>query len=218
MSKKASLFILFVLFFAFFSYTQPCIDITTQPQNQLVLDNNDIQLNVEALSVENLSYQWQVFNSDINVWEDISDGVDYNGTNTNTLTITNVMPSINGAQFQLIINGQTVNCNEISDPVIIRYVEIIVNNVFTPNDDGFNDFFTINGITNSEFRDSKLQIYSRWGNLVYEKIGYQNNWDGVATSGITVNGSKKLPAGTYFYTIDLNYDNKKFSGWIYIVR
>ncbi len=198
-------------------YSQGCITINQHPQDYLTLDNDDIVLTVDAISNENLTYQWQFFNNTTNLWEDITDTIDYDGINSNTLTITNIRPSINNSLFRVITSDQNNICSPISsDEALITYIIITVNNIFTPNGDGFNELFKINGIL--KFKNSKLQIYNRWGNLIYEKIGYQNDWDGVATSGFSINGSKKVPPGTYFYTIDLNFDNKKLSGWLYINR
>jgi len=197
-------------------YSQGCITINQHPQNHLTLDNDDIVLIVDATSTDNLTYQWQIFNTTTNLWEDITN-IDYSGTTTNTLTITNVKPLINGTLFRVVVSDQNNICTPIeSDEALITYVIINVNNIFTPNDDGFNDFFTIGGL--QKFKNSKLQIYNRWGNLIYEKIGYKNDWDGIATTGFSLNGSKKVPPGTYFYTINLNFDNKKLSGWLYINR
>ena len=196
-------------------YPQSCITIDQQPGNILLVDNEDVVIAIDASSTEGLSYQWQIFNTATNLWEDIFDDFDYTGTNSSTLTITNITPSINGSRFRVNINGQSPSCIETIE-IRITYIQIKVNNIFTPNDDGFNDFLNINGIL--QFENSKLQVYNRWGNLVYEKIGYQNDWNGIANTGNTINGSKKLPVGTYFYTLDLKFDNKKLSGWLYINR
>jgi len=198
-------------------HSQGCITINQHPQNYLTLDNDDIVLTIDATSTDNLTYQWQIFNTTTNLWEDITDSIDYSGTTTNILTITNVKPLINGTLFRVVISDQNNNCSPLpSDEALITYVIITVNNIFTPNDDGFNELFTINGL--QRFKNNKLQIYNRWGNLIYEKVDYQSDWDGVATTGFSINGSKKVPPGTYFYTIDLNFDNKKLSGWLYINR
>ena len=197
-------------------FSQNCISINQQPENQLTVENDDIILSVNATSSENLSYQWQVFDSDINDWVDLINNIDYNGSDTDRLTITNVLPTINNTRFRVLISGQSISCTIESDEAVITYVIITVNNLFTPNGDGFNEFFKINGL--GRFPNSKLQIYNRWGNLIHEKINYQNDWDGIATTGFSINGSKKIPTGTYFYTIDLKFDNKKLSGWLYINR
>ncbi len=65
-------------------------------------------------------------------------------------------------------------------------VDIIIPNVFTPNEDGTNDFFVIDGI---EVLDNcVLKIYNRWGRLVYKSENYKNDWDG-----------KGMAEGVYYY-------------------
>lgn len=69
-----------------------------------------------------------------------------------------------------------------------------VYNGFTPNDDGKNDTFTIDGLDN--FPENELIIYNRWGSQVFRKKNYDNSWDG------TWDGNK-LPDGTYYYILCL---------------
>jgi len=82
-------------------------------------------------------------------------------------------------------------------------------NEFSPNDDGQNDYFYIDCI--DQYPDNQLEIFNRWGNLVYFKKGYNNTWDGKEE-----NSSKTLPEGTYFYILDLGDGSKKTSGWLYL--
>lgn len=82
-------------------------------------------------------------------------------------------------------------------------------NEFSPNDDGQNDFFYIDCI--NQYPDNQLEIFNRWGNLVYFKKGYNNTWDGKADGS-----AKTLPEGTYFYILDLGDGSKKTSGWLYL--
>jgi gliding motility-associated-like protein len=63
--------------------------------------------------------------------------------------------------------------------------------LITPNDDGKNDYFIINGINPK--LDNKLLISDRWGRKVFEQTNYQNTWGG------TDNNGKLLEDGTYFY-------------------
>jgi gliding motility-associated-like protein len=65
-------------------------------------------------------------------------------------------------------------------------------NVFSPNGDGVNDIFRVNG---SGLESVKAEIYNRWGNKVYEWDGPNGGWDGRSTSGIA------LPDGVYYYII-----------------
>lgn len=69
---------------------------------------------------------------------------------------------------------------------------------FTPNGDFANDTWKIVPLKNEqEFSGVRLRIYNKAGILVYETVGFENEWDG------RLNGDL-LPADTYFYTIDLN--------------
>jgi gliding motility-associated-like protein len=74
-------------------------------------------------------------------------------------------------------------------------------NTFSPNGDGFNDFYVIKGIQG--YPDSQLDIFNRWGNLVYSKKGYTNDWNGLSNNG------SELPDGTYFIVVDLNMEGKE---------
>ncbi len=65
--------------------------------------------------------------------------------------------------------------------------EIIIPNVFSPNSDGVNDYWVIEGIAN---RNNTVLVFNRWGQVVFEANNYRNNW---RASG--------LPDGTYFYEV-----------------
>ncbi|AJR04847.1 gliding motility-associated C-terminal domain-containing protein [Siansivirga zeaxanthinifaciens] len=93
---------------------------------------------------------------------------------------------------------------------------LFINNEFSPNGDSANDFFVIDCIEN--YPDNVLEIYNRWGNIVYKAKGYKNNWDGTSNGRATLNGSDKLPVGTYYYLLDLGDGTKPKAGWLYLNR
>jgi gliding motility-associated-like protein/uncharacterized repeat protein (TIGR01451 family) len=72
--------------------------------------------------------------------------------------------------------------------VIQQVNPLIIPNVFTPNGDGKNDTFVIPGL--DTYAENEIVIINRWGNDVYEKKNYKNDWTG--------NG---LVEGTYFYVL-----------------
>lgn len=82
-------------------------------------------------------------------------------------------------------------------------------NVITPNDDGINDSLDLASHYKT-CQDFTLQIFNRWGNLVFEQT-----LDSEKFSGKTI-GSSELPDGVYFYK--LAYDEKIKTGYIHIVR
>jgi len=71
--------------------------------------------------------------------------------------------------------------------------------VFSPNGDGMNDAFYIGGVT--RLRNNSLRVYNRWGNLVYEKRNYQNDWE-----------MEDLVDGTYFFTLTSDSKGGEFNG------
>ncbi|MCD6013315.1 MAG: hypothetical protein K0Q79_3177 [Flavipsychrobacter sp.] len=75
-------------------------------------------------------------------------------------------------------------------------VSIIIRNGFSPNGDGNNDTWIIEGIEG--FPANKVQVFDKWGDLVYEKDGYKNEWDGMGRAGTP------LPDGTFYYLVKLN--------------
>jgi gliding motility-associated-like protein len=82
-------------------------------------------------------------------------------------------------------------------------------NTFTPNGEGVNDTWKIPALVS--YPQCQLMIYTRWGQQVYESIGYPIPWDG------TLNG-KNLPDGTYYYVINLTSNAPPVSGFVTIIR
>lgn len=77
---------------------------------------------------------------------------------------------------------------------------LYVPQILSPNGDGHNDKFEIIGL--DKYPNNKLLIFNRYGNVLYEKEGYDNSWDGIANKAV-VGGANRhmLPAGTYYVFI-----------------
>ena len=117
-------------------------------------------------------------------------------------------------------------CGNISTHIqqikVTCFVEIF--NAVSPNGDGKNDFFLIEGI--DCFPKNSLQIFNRWGVNVFEINGYdnvKNVFAGFSDGRASISRSKLLPTGTYFYILNYEFSvkgstpqNKEKSGYLYI--
>ena len=91
---------------------------------------------------------------------------------------------------------------------------------FSPNGDGINDFWEINGIENSP--QNVVNIYNRWGDLVFTISNYNNQsnvFRGEANK-LTKIGAGTLPSGTYFFDIQITgtHNLKKLKGFLVLKR
>lgn len=94
-------------------------------------------------------------------------------------------------------------------------MDSIISNIFTPNGDGYNDFFQI-GTENIQecFDHFNIQIYGRWGHLVHESTDFYFKWDGKNKKG------NEMPAGVYYYMINATFKDKplNYNGFIHLIR
>ena len=91
----------------------------------------------------------------------------------------------------------------------------------SPNGDGVNDVFVIQGIQNLE---NTLEIYNRWGVKVYEATNYGRNdnfFRGISEGRSTIEERDELPVGTYYYVLEYvlpSGERKNRAGYLYINR
>lgn len=98
--------------------------------------------------------------------------------------------------------------SEIPFSLEVEACETNIPNVISPNADGKNDYFRIEGIEG--FPGSELTVFNRWGSQVFRDVDYRGGWDG------RING-KPLSEGTYFYILRRS-DGAAFQGELTIVR
>jgi len=148
-----------------------------------------------------------------------SGGVTYEWTPTNNITFANVPdPIVNptvSTTYSVTITNEFGCKTELKVEVGVVCDSLLVPNAFSPNGDGTNDGYVIDGI--EKYPGNKLWVYNRWGNLVYKAKDYRNDWNGTSNiSGIYMN--KKVPAGTFYFILDLNDGSKPKSGYLIIRR
>lgn len=97
--------------------------------------------------------------------------------------------------------------------------DVVIYNLVTPDGDGKNDYFIIDNI--KKYPNNRVEIYNRWGIKVYETTNYDplgdgstNVFTGYSEGKITVDKSKKLPSGTYYYIVTYEYTDANGSRMI----
>jgi gliding motility-associated-like protein len=112
-------------------------------------------------------------------------------------------------RFYITATGE-YGCSSTDSMLVKVFKELKIPNAFTPNGDGLNDTWRIPGL--EDYHNATVQVFNRWGQIVYRSTGYSNPWNGC------INGNK-LPTGAYYYIIqpkDNGYGT--LSGMVMIVR
>lgn len=132
-------------------------------------------------------------------WSNGSSGLTVSNVSAGNLSA--VITDANGCISNYATSVPDKSCTDISIPQF-----------FTPNGDGKNDMFTINGIEN--YPNNSISIFNRWGSLIYSKKQYTNNWNGKANVSDS-SGEGMLPSGTYFLIFDFgDGKTKPYNGYI----
>jgi gliding motility-associated-like protein len=139
---------------------------------------------------------------------DISDTLAFGGGqpytyvyNTDTLTLYNGSKFSGNAPglYEILIADQCGSSGLVELSIVA--CETKIPNVFSPNGDGINETFYIDGI--EQFPNSKLLIWNRWGKLVYESSSYNNSWT-----------AKDEADGPYYYVLQRS-DGENFEGYVH---
>ncbi|MGX1931293.1 T9SS type B sorting domain-containing protein [Flagellimonas sp. 2504JD4-2] len=132
-----------------------------------------------------------------------------------TVEVLDVNDYLNTANLAFV-DQLDVNRSNDSDQATVEPSCLTVYNEFSPNGDGVNDVFKIDCI--SRYPNNVLQVYNRWGNIVYEQRSYNNDWDGTSNGRAIVQQGDQLPVGTYYYVLDLGDGSAPRTDWLYINR
>jgi gliding motility-associated-like protein len=132
-----------------------------------------------------------------------------------TVTIAESSSTMSGTYSVTVTNTSgCVSTNTLAVLIEKCACEVFVPEGFSPNADGAHDQFIISCIDEHKV---KIEIFNRWGNLVYKSNDYQNNWDGKSNAGFFVIG-EELPAGTYYYIIQVSDEEKARTGFVTLWR
>jgi gliding motility-associated-like protein len=124
---------------------------------------------------------------------------------------TSLTPTINPPDNQTYtLHVESTNCGTVSNDVTVTVLKkITIPNTFTPNNDGVNDTWNIDKLIT--YPESTLSVYTRDGREVFKTTGAAKQWNGTYAG-------KALPAGVYYYVIDLKNNLPNQAGWVMLVR
>ena len=131
------------------------------------------------------------------------------GSEITDISTNGLVPDMNG-------NRNPTDSNESeATPLNLRVsdVAVFIPEGFSPNGDGINDRFIIRGATGTV----QIEVFNRWGHVVYKSDDYKNDWDGTSNTGVRVGSTGGLPEGTYFYRVKLS-DGRQFVRYMTINR
>ena len=103
-------------------------------------------------------------------------------------------------------------CKNQDTVVVFVKTKIVIPQGFTPNDDGVNDTWVLEGIEDKDYINSEVSIFNRWGAEIFTTKNYSNN---------PFTGKKDnnfLPMGTYFYVIKTGDGLPTQTGYVTLVR
>jgi gliding motility-associated-like protein len=139
-----------------------------------------------------------------NQWVNLGNSAAEGGMGYGSVTSETVVPN----EYEIFTIGG-------NDSRLETYSTMDLDNYFmTPNGDGANDMLVLEGIENSP--NNLLEIFDRYGVLVYSKANYQNDFNGQSNRETVVKRGTGLASGIYFYIITMHDLRQKHQGYLYI--
>ncbi len=104
--------------------------------------------------------------------------------------------------YRIHLTARYGNCEVLTGFAPLEVGDVFVPNIITPNDDDLNQTFQ----PRFSCRPASLEVFSRWGQRVYQTDDYHNTWD-----------AKGLPDGIYYYLLR-DADDRRAKGWVEVRR
>ena len=143
----------------------------------------------------------QVYSGNITNW-------DWSFGDTSTSTIQNPIytyytPGENNVCLKITNDNGCID--SLCKILTVLPVNITAPNIVTPNNDGVNDLLEFAYL--QFYKETELSIFNRWGNLLFKKEGYLNDWNG-----------SNYSEGTYFYVLTIKEIDKTYSGYFQLAK
>ncbi|MBN8702889.1 MAG: gliding motility-associated C-terminal domain-containing protein [Bacteroidetes bacterium] len=192
-----------------------CVASTTLGGGITVYSSPQASFNVTPSVVDMANPVIQVTNtsSDYSSWA-------WNFGDNSTLDSVNANPShtyqatnLSGYVVTLVVTNQ-YGCSATAQKIVVVNEDYSINipNAFSPDGDGINDLFVVKNLT--KWGRNKFEVFNRWGDVVYSKDNYANDWDGTVNVSSAKIGNNKVVAGTYYFILTI--EDKTYKGYIEI--
>lgn len=196
----------------------PALSISSVNCKSLCKDLQGYVLNPNTINWEKVSDKCANDISIYNVYQYCDGEYDLLDSTNNTFFIQN-RPA--AARCYVVTSVDVYGIESVFSNVVCTYNCLCFPNIFTPNNDGINEIFTINDTVLKEINSVEFFVYNRWGKKVfYNKFNLSDDvpieWDG------RTHNKKELPDGIYYYYAVVEYrcidKNVEFKGWVQILR
>lgn len=127
-----------------------------------------------------------------------------NGVSISSDSISNFIFDLPGEYLICLELVTATGCSDtLCKFITVLPLEIVLPNIISPNEDGLNELLSFQYLT--FFDSNHLTVFNRWGNIVFEKENYQNDWNGGGNT-----------EGVYYYT--LLVEDKSYSGYFHLAK
>ncbi len=168
------------------------INVYSTPIAEFTASSNEVKANDAVVHFNNLSQF-----ADTCKWL-------FGGLDSTTVRNPNYeFPPQAGEYEVMLIAENNYSCRDTAYTIIVvkDEVKLYIPTAFTPNGDGTNDIFKLQG---NGIKEYHIYIYDRWNNLIYESTDLASGWNGTSNNG------KKMRTGAYAYKIEyVDTDGKK---------
>lgn len=172
------------------------LDFTGSDPNVLLGEDEPAIISRDTFICEGESLALKAPNAALYEWQDASE----------TLSCTDCPNPLATPSETTVYAVQATNlCTTIIEETMVIVKPSLTPNVFTPNNDGMNDYFNLSPIQSAEVIEV-FKVYNRWGKLVYDNEEPEKGWNGSLRNA--TNEKERLPSGVYIYVIQYRIDNK----------
>lgn len=151
---------------------------------------------IASVNVNGRTVTISLINVDVQNYEFSIDGINYQASNI----FTDVESGLGKVRVR-----ETHYCGNAEETFIVYIIPAF----FSPNQDSYNDYFTIEGLMH--YPNATVTIFDRYGKLVTRLSRKKRSWDGTFNS-------KPMPASDYWYIIKLDENTPEIKGHFSLVR